>query len=68
MTKRLVDIDDTLLEEAREALGTATMKATVNGALRRAVDLELARRHAIRLMTMEGMDLEDPEVMKDAWR
>ena len=68
MTKRLVDIDDDLLDEAREALGTDTMKATVNGALKRVSDEELLRRHAIRLMTMEGLDLADPEVMKGAWR
>lgn len=68
MTKRLVDIDDTLLEEAREALGTATMKATVNGALRRISDEELLRRHALRLTTLEGMDLANPEIMKGAWR
>ncbi len=68
MTKRLVDIDDDLLAEAREALGTDTMKATVNQALKRVSDETILRRHAIRLMTMEGMDLDDPEVMKGAWR
>lgn len=68
MTKRLVDIDDELLDEAREALGTDTMKATVNAALQRVSDETILRRHAIRLMTMEGLDLDDPEVMKGAWR
>ncbi len=33
MTKRLVDVDDAKLDEVRSLLGTATMKATVNGAL-----------------------------------
>jgi len=68
MTKRLVDIDDDLLAEARETLGTGTMKATVNGALRQVCDMEVARRHGLRLMTMDGLDLHDPEVMKGAWR
>lgn len=36
MTKRLVDIDDTLLDEARSQLGTSTIKDTVNEALRKA--------------------------------
>ena len=36
VTKRLVDIDDTFLDEARSQLGTSTIKDTVNEALRRA--------------------------------
>jgi Arc/MetJ family transcription regulator len=68
MTKRLVDIDDDLLAEARDTLGTGTMKDTVNGALRQVCDMEIARRHTLRLMTMDGLDLHDPEVMKGAWR
>jgi Arc/MetJ family transcription regulator len=35
MTKRLVDIDDTLLAAARAQLGSATIKETVNEALAR---------------------------------
>ncbi len=34
MTKRLVDIDDEALDAARSQLGTTTIKATVNEALR----------------------------------
>lgn len=70
MAKRLVDIDDDLLERAREALGTATIKDTVNRALeeqakaayRRALTSEDLRR-AGELMS----DLGDPEVMARAW-
>ena len=36
MTKRLVDIDEQVLEAARAGLGTRTIKDTVNEALRRA--------------------------------
>jgi Arc/MetJ family transcription regulator len=36
MTKRLVDIDDDALAQARARLGTETIKDTVNEALRRA--------------------------------
>lgn len=68
VTKRLVDIDDDLLARARAALGTATMKDTVNGALQEVVNLELRRRHADQLATMEGLDLDDPTVMSRAWR
>lgn len=68
MTKRLVDIDDDLLARATEILGESTMKATVNRALQTCVDLEVRRRHAERLLTMDGLDLDDPEVMAGAWR
>jgi Arc/MetJ family transcription regulator len=37
VTKRLIDVDDDLLDRARAALGTATMKDTVNTALARAI-------------------------------
>lgn len=68
MTKRLVDIDDTLLDEARSLTEAATMKDTVNTALRSVVDTELRRRHLRRLETSEGTDLTDDEVMHHAWR
>lgn len=68
MTKRLVDIDDDLLAKAREILGADTIKDTVNGALRELTRRQLRLRLLRRLMTMEGLDLDDPEVMKGAWR
>ena len=68
VTKRLVDIDDDLLARAREILGTPTMKETVNRALQEVVDADLRRRHADRLFSMEGLDLDDPDVMSGAWR
>jgi Arc/MetJ family transcription regulator len=45
MTKRLVDIDDEVLEDARRLLGTATIKETVNTAL--AESVKAARRQAV---------------------
>jgi Arc/MetJ family transcription regulator len=68
MTKRLVDIDDALLAEARQLAGAATMKDTVNIALQQLVDAELRRRHLRRLEDGEGTDLADDEIMQDAWR
>jgi|SaaInlV_200m_DNA_5_1039737.scaffolds.fasta_scaffold00735_4 Arc/MetJ family transcription regulator len=67
VTKRLIDIDDELLAEARAILETNTMKDTVNAALERISDMEVWRRHAIRLST-EGLDLQNPDIMRDAWR
>ena len=58
VTKRLIDIDDDLLEKATRILDAETMKETVNRALEEAVKAELRRRHVERLMTMRGMDLD----------
>ena len=68
MTKRLVDIDDELLERVREMTGAATMKEAVNGALKHVVDFDLRLRHVRRLLTLEGIDLADEQVMNDTWR
>lgn len=68
MTKRLVDIDDDLLEEVRSLIGASTMKEAVNGALQHVVDFELRLEHVRRLITQEGIDLADEQVMRDAWR
>ena len=68
MTKRLIDIDDDLLEEVRGLTGASTMKETVNGALQHVVDFDLRLRHVRRLLTLEGTDLADEQLMRDAWR
>jgi Arc/MetJ family transcription regulator len=70
VTKRLVDIDDDLLEQARLQLGTTTLKDTVNSALRETV--KAARRRAItrddlRIFADAARDLGDPQVMAKAW-
>ncbi len=66
--KRLVDIDDDLLEEATGLLGAATMKEAVNRSLEAVVLLDRRRRHADRLARMQGIDLDEPRVMSGAWR
>jgi Arc/MetJ family transcription regulator len=68
MAKRLVDIDDELLEQATSILGASTMKETVNRALEEVVLADRRRRHADRLEGMQGLDLAKPRVMSGAWR
>lgn len=68
MTKKLVDIDETVLAHAAEVLGARTMKDTVNQALAEVVRLGARRAHAARLAGMEDMDLADERVMGGAWR
>jgi len=55
--KRLVDIDDDLLEWARSIVGTDTIKDTVNTALQRLVDDERVIRHIERLRGPGALDL-----------
>ena len=68
VTKRLIDIDDALLEQAREITGAATMKETVNSALLQTVKADIRLRHAQRLANLDGTDLADEEIMANAWR
>ena len=42
----MVDVDESLLEQARATLGTSTIKDTVNGALRLAADRKRAELDA----------------------
>lgn len=70
MTKRLVDIDDEVLEEARAALGTSTLKDTVNAALTESA--RTARRRGVteadlRRFAEATRDARDPEIMARAW-
>lgn len=72
MTKRLVDIDDEILEEAQRVLGTATIKDTVNTALRETVQAAHRRegldREALKRFAAASRDLLDEDVMAEAWR
>ncbi|MGH3503571.1 MAG: type II toxin-antitoxin system VapB family antitoxin [Nocardioidaceae bacterium] len=68
MSKTLIDVDDELLTDAAQALGTATKKDTVNRALGEAVALARRRQHLRRLVEGGLPDLDDPEVMAQAWR
>ena len=64
MTKRLVDIDEDALDAARSQLGTTTIKATVNEALR----LVSSDRPGVVSDSMDvlaSMPLSDRD---DAWR
>ncbi len=68
MTKKLVDIDEDTLAQAAEILGAATMKEAVNSALAEVVRLAERRVHTDRLASMDGLDLDDDQIMADAWR
>jgi Arc/MetJ family transcription regulator len=68
MTKKLIDIDEDTLAQATEILGAATMKEAVNRALAEVVLLAERRTHADRLANMDGLDLDDGQIMAGTWR
>jgi Arc/MetJ family transcription regulator len=72
MVKRLVDIEEGLLEEARQALGTSTIKETVTVALVQAVRSRQRRMQfddkALERFASAAGDLGDDQVMGAAWR
>lgn len=68
MAKTLIDVDVDLLTKAMAALGTSTKKDTVNQALARVVRIA-AFENMVTFAKDGGLDdLNDPEVMKGAWR
>lgn len=62
VTKRLVDIDDQLLERAKAVSGEKTIKGTVEAALKKLANDELIMRHIERLKRAE-YDLTADEMM-----
>ena len=66
--RTLVDIDPDLLDAAKSFLGTTTIKDTIDAALREIVRSQVTREHLRDMHTLEGLDLDDPEVMALAWR
>jgi Arc/MetJ family transcription regulator len=67
MRKTTIEIDDGLLEQVRGALGTTTLKETVDEAFREVLRERARREEVEALSTMDGMDLDDDDVMAGAW-
>ncbi len=68
MRKTSVDIDERLIEQAKSLLGTASIKETIDSALREVVRTDARRQEIRALAEMDGLDLSDGEVMARAWR
>jgi Arc/MetJ family transcription regulator len=66
--RTLVEIDPELLDAAKSFLGTTTIKDTIDRALREIVRSQVTGEHLRDMGTLEGLDLDDPEVMAQAWR
>ena len=68
MTKRLIDIDDELLDNAARELGTSGVSDTVRTALRQAATAA-ARARQVDWLSEGGLaDLTDPERRAAVWR
>lgn len=68
MRKTTLEFDEELFEQTRRVLGTRGLKATVRRAFEEILAHE-ARRQTIRqLQEMDGLDLNQPEIMAGAWR
>lgn len=68
MKRTLLEIDEELLGQAQATLGTKTMKATVDQALREVIAAAARRRQLGFLGDPQRSDLADDAVMHSAWR
>ncbi len=69
MAKTLIDVDDALLEAARDVLGTSTKKDTVNTALREVVAARARSEAALKLIEWgQRNEPWDDSVRDRAWR
>jgi Arc/MetJ family transcription regulator len=66
--KTSVAIDEELLAEAREILETDTIRDTVHQALLEVIRARARHEEIAALRNMEGMELDDDDVMSKAWR
>lgn len=66
MTKRLIDVDDTLLAEVREIFGSVSMSDAVNKALAEVINSEGRPKEAFDVS--EVHDLDEPEILRGEWR
>jgi Arc/MetJ family transcription regulator len=68
MRKTTVEVDEELFERTRAVLGTRGLKATVQRAFEEVLALHARRQVIQQLQEMDGLDLDRPEVMGEAWR
>ena len=68
MHRTTLVLDEQKLAAARRLLGTKGIKDTVERALDEVIQADLRRQAFERLRTLDGLDLDDPAVMDNAWR
>jgi Arc/MetJ family transcription regulator len=66
--KTSVVIDEELLSSVQDVLATKTVKDTIEQAFLEVLRAKARQAEIQALITMDGMDLADEEVMQEAWR
>lgn len=67
MSMTLIDIPDDLMAELKAELGTASKRETVIRSMREVLAARARQRLIEQLRAMDGLDLDDPDVMAQAW-
>lgn len=68
MHKTALRLDEELLDQARQVLGTSSATETIHVALSEVVARRQRERLFERLRTQDGIDLADDTVMSGAWQ
>ena len=68
MSKTTIEIDDKKVNEVKAALGTRTLRDTVDRAFDAVLATAARERLIRRLRKMDGLQLDDRAVMESAWR
>jgi Arc/MetJ family transcription regulator len=66
--KTTIAVDRQAARQAQVELGTSNLVDTVNGALREIAARASRRRFVERLSKHKDIELDDPTVMRSAWR
>jgi Arc/MetJ family transcription regulator len=65
--KTSVAVDEDLALQAQKALGTQSLRATIDAAFREVIRARARADEVRSLHEMTGLDLDQPEVMRGAW-
>jgi Arc/MetJ family transcription regulator len=63
-----IEIDEALLNNVQRLLGTATLKDTIEEALRELLRQQARRDEVQELTSRNGLDLTDRDITSTAWR
>ena len=63
-----IEIDQSKFANVRTILGTTTLRETVDRSFDEVITRAARERSVKRLQKMDGLDLDKPKVMADAWR
>lgn len=61
-------IDQSKFANVKKILGTTTLRETVERSFDEVITRAAREQSVRRLQTMDGLDLDKPEVMANAWR